>query len=251
MEEPNGRLFLKPAITAEPPIGWLHPEVDEEKCTYCGRGGEICQYSAIVCVGDKVIVYPELCHSCGGCVLICRTRAVTGVVRDTGKLETGRAGSIQLVHGLLNVGEAMSAPLIRQVKAAAPRADLVIFGSPPGASCPVIESVRGAGRVVLVTEPTPFGLHDLKIAVEMVRALKLLFGVVINHANLGGEETRKYCRVQGIEILAEIPDDRHISEAYSRGILACETVPEFRQQCETLLVRLPNPGLPPERGAGR
>lgn len=238
VEEPNGHLFLKPQITFSRPIGRLHPHVDESKCTHCGLCGEICQYSAIVCVGEKVLVYPELCHACEGCVLVCRPGAITEVGRETGKLEAGRAGPVQFVHGLLNVGEAMSAPLVRQVKAAAPAADLVIIDSPPGTSCPVMESVREAGFVLLVTEPTPFGLNDLKLAVEMVRALKLPFGVVINRAGLGDRETQEYCRRQGIEILAEIPDDRRVAEVYSRGFLACEAVPEFRTVMQDLLARI-------------
>ena len=238
VEEPNGHIFLKPQIASSRPVGRLHPVVDEEKCTHCGLCGEICQYSAIVCIGEKVLVHPELCHACGGCVLVCRPGAIAEHLRDTGRLETGRAGPIHFVHGLLNIGEAMSAPLVRQVKAAAPEADLVIIDSPPGTSCPVIESVRGADFVLLVTEPTPFGLSDLKLAAEMTRAMKLSFGVVINRADLGDEQTREYCRVHGIEVLSEIPDDRRVAEAYSCGILACEAAPEFRARVENLWSRL-------------
>jgi MinD superfamily P-loop ATPase len=238
VEEPNGHLFLKPRIEVSRPIGRLYPQVDENLCAQCGLCGEICQYSAIVCVAGKVLVYPELCHTCGGCLLVCRPGAITEVLRETGKLETGTAGPVQFVQGLLTIGEAMSTPLIRQVKAAAPEADLVIIDSPPGTSCPVIESVRGTDFVALVTEPTPFGLNDLKLAIGMVRAMQLPFGVVINRAGFGDLETQEYCRGQGIEILAEIPDDRRVAEAYSRGGLACEAVPEFRIHLEELLARL-------------
>lgn len=238
VEEPNGHLFLKPRIECSRPIGRLHPQVDEALCTQCGQCGEICQYSAIVCVAGKVLVHPELCHSCGGCTLVCRPGAITEVVRETGTLESGAAGPVRFLHGVLKIGEAMSSPLIRQVKAAAPETDLVIVDSPPGTSCPVIESVREADTVVLVTEPTPFGLNDLELAVGMVRALRLPFGVVVNRAGLGDRETQEYCRRQGIEVLAEIPDDRRVAEAYSRGDLACETVPEFRARIEALWARL-------------
>jgi MinD superfamily P-loop ATPase len=237
VEEPNGHLFLKPLIASSKPIGRLHPRVDEDKCTHCGLCGEICRYSAIVCVGEKVLVHPELCHACGGCVLVCQPGAITEVLRDCGTLEAGSAGAVRFVHGVLTIGEAMSTPLVQQVKAAAPEADLVIVDSPPGTSCPVIESVRGADLVLLVTEPTPFGLHDLTLAVGMVRALKLSLGVVINRAGSGDNRTREYCRREGIEILSEIPDDRHIAEAYSRGLLAAETVPAFRTALEPLLAR--------------
>lgn len=235
VEEPNGRLFLKPQITSGHSFGRLHPKVDPEKCIHCGLCGDICQFSAIVSVGRKVLVYPELCHSCGGCALVCSPGAITEELRPNGRIEAGQAGSIRFVDGVLNVGEARSAPLIRQVKAEAPEADLLIIDSPPGTSCPVVESVRHADFVVLVTEPTPFGLNDLKLAAEMVRTLNLPFGVVINRAGLGDRETQEYCRRDGIEILAEIPDDRRVAEAYSCGLLACVAVPSFSTQLEHLL----------------
>lgn len=227
VEEPNGHIFLKPQIGASKPIGNLIPEVDEATCIHCRKCGEICQYSAIVCVGEKVLVYPELCHACGGCALVCPAGAIREIPREMGKLETGQAGAIQFAQGLLNIGEAMSPPLIREVKAAAPDVDLVIVDAPPGTSCPVIESVKDSDFVILVTEPTPFGLNDLKLAVEMVRALKLPFGVVVNRADLGDRQTRSYCETNRIRILAEIPDDRQIAEAYSRGEMACEAIPEY------------------------
>ena len=235
VEEPNGHIFLKPRITETRPIGNLIPEVDTVKCTLCGKCGEICQYSAIVCVGEKVLVYPELCHACGGCVLVCPAGAISEAPRITGKLEAGDAGAIHFVHGLLNVGEAMSPPLIRQVKAAPPAADLLVMDSPPGTSCPVIESVRDADFVLLVTEPTPFGLNDLKLAVEMVRALTLPFGVVINRADVGDDQTAQYCRGQRIDVIAEIPDDRQVAEAYSRGEMICEAIPKYRELYSDLL----------------
>ncbi|MBU0639226.1 MAG: ATP-binding protein [Planctomycetes bacterium] len=238
VEEPNGHLFLKPEILQRTSVGNLIPEVDEEKCTHCGQCGEICQYSAIVCLGQKVLVYPELCHACGGCSLVCPTNAITEVPREIGVLETGHAGPIHFVHGLLNVGEAMSPPVIRAVKAATPAADLVLVDAPPGASCPVIESVRGSDYVVLVTEPTPFGLNDLKLAVEMVRVLELRFGVVINRADVGDDEVLRYCHQDGIRILAEIRDDRRIAEAYSRGEMICAALPDYRALFTRLLEAL-------------
>ncbi|MGC9225363.1 MAG: ATP-binding protein [Terracidiphilus sp.] len=238
VEEPNGHLFLKPHMTVMRAIGQLHPIVDDQKCVHCGLCGEICQYSAIVCVGDKVLVYPELCHACGGCTLVCRPGAITESLRETGKVEAGMAGPIHFVQGVLNIGEAMSTPLIRQVKAESTMAELQIVDCPPGTSCPVIEGVRGADMVLLVTEPTPFGLNDLTLAVEMVRAMKLPFAVLINRAGIGDRKVQEYCRREGIEILAEIPDDRRVAEAYSKGLLACEEVPEFSRRLEELLAQL-------------
>ncbi len=227
VEEPNGHIFLKPEITDRKAVGSPVPQVDAEKCTLCGECGEICQYSAIVRVGEKVLVYPELCHGCGGCSLVCPADAITEVSREIGVLETGAAGDVRFTHGLLNIGEAMSPPLIRAVKSTAVESELTIADAPPGTSCPVIEAVRGADFVILVTEPTPFGFHDLKLAVEMVRELRLPFGVVINRAGLNGEDTRSYCSARRIPILQEIPDDRRLAEAYSRGVMACDALPEY------------------------
>ena len=228
VEEPNGHIFLKPVITSSKPVGNLIPMVDEEKCIHCGKCGEICQYSAIVCIGEKVLVYPELCHACGGCSLVCPVEAISEVTREMGQLETGVAGPIRFVQGLLNIGEAMSPPVIKAVKASAPETDLVIVDAPPGTSCPVIESIRGCDFVLLVTEPTPFGLNDLKLAVEMVRALELPFGVVINRADIGDREVQQYCRQNRIKVFAEIRDDRKIAEAYSRGDMICEVLPDYK-----------------------
>jgi len=228
VEEPNGHIFLKPEITHSKPVGTLIPRVDEEKCTLCGRCGDICQYSAIVCLGKNVLVFPELCHACGACSLVCPEDAITEVPRDMGQLESGRAGTIQFVHGALNIGEAMSPPVIKAVKRAAPAADLVIIDAPPGTSCPVIESVRGCDFVLLVTEPTPFGLNDLKLAVEMVRALNQTFAVVVNRVGIGDRAVQEYCEREGVNLLAEIQDDRRIAEAYSRGELICEVLPDYQ-----------------------
>ena len=234
VEEPNGHIFLNPEIEVIEPVGCVVPRVEVERCNCCGRCGDICQYSAIVPVGKEVLVYPELCHGCGGCSLVCTEEAITEISREIGVLETGHAGDVRFTRGVLNVGEAMSPPLIRAVKATAGDADLTIVDAPPGTSCPVIESVRGADLVVLVTEPTPFGYHDLKLAVEMVRTLQLPFGVVINRAGLGGRETDMYCAAQRIPVLLEIPDDRRLAEAYSRGVMACDALPEY----ESMFARL-------------
>jgi len=235
VEEPNGAIFLKPKIDRTRPVNVSVPEVLLAKCTGCGRCGAICQYSAIVSMGKGVLTFPQLCHGCGGCWLVCPAGAISESYRQTGQLELGQAGNIQVVQGLLNIGEAMSPPVIRQVKSAAGEADLVIVDAPPGTSCPVIESVRDADFVLLVTEPTPFGLNDLKLAVEMVRALKLPFGIVINRADVGNGQTLQYCRLQRIDVLAEIPHDRQVAEAYSRGEMICQAVPKYRDVYSDLL----------------
>ncbi len=235
VEEPNGALFLKPCMDRSAQVNVSVPEIDNAKCVICGICAKICKFNAIAVLGKKVLIFPELCHGCAGCWLVCPAGALSEARRATGRLEIGHAGKIKFVHGLLNVGEAMSPPVIRGVKAQAPDCDLLIVDSPPGTSCPVIESVRGSDYVVLVTEPTPFGLNDLRLAVEMLRALGIAFGTVINRADSGDLKTREFCLDSKIEILAEIPDDRRVAEAYSRGEMAFSTVPGYREIFDGLL----------------
>ena len=238
VEEPNGHLFLKPAIAERTPVTTPVPQIVEQACQHCGLCGEICQYSAIVCLGSKVLVYPELCHGCGGCALVCPHRAIIEVPREIGVVERGQAGPVQFVHGRLNVAEAQSPPVIKAVKAAAPDVDWLIMDAPPGTSCPVITTVRDCDFVLLVTEPTPFGLNDLALAVDTMRQLGLPFGVVINRADVGDGRVTDYCAAERIAVLLEIPDDRRIAEAYSRGELVIEAVPEFQSAFEQLYERI-------------
>jgi MinD superfamily P-loop ATPase len=238
VEEPNGHIFLKPKIEEVRPVGSLVPRVDAGTCTQCGECGQICQFRAIAGIGRHVLVFPELCHSCGGCSLVCAPGAIAEVLRETGRLEIGRAGSIRFVHGIMNVGEAMSPPLIRAVKAEAPDGALVVLDAPPGTSCPVVESIRGSDFVLLVTEPTPFGLHDLAGAVQVAGELSVPVGIVVNRADIGNRAVHRYAHEHGIVILAEIPDDRRVAEAYSRGELVCDAVPSYGAVFARLLQRV-------------
>lgn len=244
VEEPNGHIFLQPEIEVERPIEKLVPEVDSARCTHCGRCAQACRYGAIASLPKETMVFAELCHSCGGCVLACPADAIHEKPRPIGQLRVGRSGAIRFLEGVLNVGEAMSPPAIRAVKSAALTADLMILDAPPGTSCPVIETVRGCDRVLLVTEPTPFGLYDLTLAVEMVRAMKVSFAVVINRADAGDDRVREYCDGNRISVLAEIPDDRAVAEAYSRGQIICQAVPMLRNRIAALLERLHGEGRP-------
>ncbi|MDO9542532.1 MAG: ATP-binding protein [Kiritimatiellia bacterium] len=218
VEEPNGHIFLKPKIEFSKPVGIPVPVVDETKCNGCRKCAEICQYHAIM-VFKKPLIFPELCHGCGGCALVCPTGAIKEQERPIGVVETGSARGIRFVQGRLNVGEAMSPPLIRAVKQVSAANRLAILDSPPGTSCPMVTTVRNTDYVILVTEPTPFGLNDLKLAVETVHQLNLPFGVIINRADIGNDEVVRYCRDEQIPILMEIADDRCIAGAYSRGIM--------------------------------
>ena len=235
VEEPNGHIFLPPENTAERSIDKFIPQVDADRCTHCGDCNDICQYSAIVTVGGPPMVFPDLCHACGGCALVCPMQAIQEVAQPIGRLRIGNNGAVRFLDGTLDVGQHMSPPAIHAVKQAAPKADLQIIDAPPGTSCPVVEAVRGSDLVVLVTEPTPFGLHDLKLAVEMLRALQLPTGVVVNRADLDRDLVSSYCQRERISVLGELPDDRAVAEAYSRGQLACEVVPGYRQRIQAIL----------------
>lgn len=238
VEEPNLHLFLPTGEVDEEIITVPIPVVDENLCDGCRACSDLCEFNAIIVPKKVALVFPEMCHSCGGCMMVCPQKAIKEKEQRIGIIRRSRTGSIQLIQGLIDVGVTSVPPLIRAVKKRVDPALPVLIDAPPGTSCPVVTSVRGAGYVILVTEPTPFGLHDLALAVEMVRSLGLAFGVVINRVGIGDERVQEYCRREKIDILLEIADDRRIAEAYSRGQLACEAVPEFRQSICVLKERL-------------
>ncbi len=248
VEAPNGHLFLQPTLTGESVVGRLAPRVNQEKCSLCGACARICRFNAIVCLPDQVLVYDELCHSCGGCALVCPEQAITEEVHPLGVVKTGAAGAVQFVSGTLNVGETASPLVIRAAKQAAPAADWTILDAPPGTACLMIETVRDCDYVLLVTEPTPFGLHDLRLALDVARELKLPCGVVINRAQTGADETREFCGQKRVPILAEIPDSIAIARAYSQGQLVADTVPGiqavFDQSRQRLLAEVNGVELP-------
>ena len=237
VEEPNGHLFFKPRIERVDETGIPVPVIDAAKCNACRRCAEVCEYHALI-VLKTAVVFPELCHGCGGCVPVCPTHAMQEAPRTIGVVESGRAGRIHFVHGRLNVGEPMSPPLIRAVKRARRDKVIAILDAPPGTSCPVVTTMRDADFVVLVTEPTPFGLNDLRLAVELTRSLGRRFGVVINRAGIGNDNVAAYCRNENIDVLAEIPDDRDVAQAYSRGEMAVVSVPGFRDALVPLAAKL-------------
>jgi MinD superfamily P-loop ATPase len=238
VEAPNAHLFLDPAIEYNEKVGVPVPKVDLDKCDACGECGQICRFSAIVSLQTKPLVFPELCHGCGGCVQVCPQGAITEHGREVGRIEGGAAGDLRFVTGKLRIGEAMAPPLIRAVKRHAFEGGLVFIDAPPGNSCPVIEAVRHSDYVVLVAEPTPFGLNDLSIAAETMRSMNMPFGVVVNRAAQGRDGIDIFCRKERIEMLAKLPDDRRVAEAYSRGELAVEAVDAFKEIFTDLLEKL-------------
>lgn len=224
VEEPNAHIFLKPRISGEKKANILVPEVDEAKCTYCGKCREVCAYHAIAVLpgsDDKkgsILIFPHLCHGCGACSLLCPQGAIKEINREIGVIEMGDKDKMQFIHGRLNIGEAMSPPLIRQVKEYINSTRTVIIDAPPGTSCPVITAVKGSDFCVLVTEPTPFGLNDLILAVEVLRKLQIPFGVVINRSDIGDGKVEEYCGNEDIPILMKIPFNREIAVSYSEGV---------------------------------
>jgi MinD superfamily P-loop ATPase len=212
--------------------------VDENKCTLCGKCAEICQFKAIIVIGETVLPFHELCHSCGGCVEVCPENAITETGRDLGVIEAGRKNGLEFIHGRLRVGEAMSPPLIRKVREYARPDTLTIIDAPPGTSCPVIASMKGADFVLLVTEPTPFGLYDLKLAVGAVRILGIPCGLVINRFDMGDDKVTEYAKKEDLPVLMEIPFDRHIAEIYSMGEILVEVMPEWKEKFKELYRRI-------------
>jgi MinD superfamily P-loop ATPase len=229
VEEPNAHLFIHPVINDVKIITTPVPEVNMEKCSLCGKCGEICQFKAIVVIGNTVLSFPEMCHSCGGCMAVCPEKAITETGRELGVIEQGRRNGLEFVHGKLRVGEAMSPPLIRKVRECARPDALTIIDAPPGTSCPVIASMKGADFVLLVTEPTPFGLNDLKLAVGAVKILDIPCGLVINRSDMGDDQVKIYAKMENLPVLMEIPFDRRIAEANSRGEMIAEVMPEWKE----------------------
>ncbi len=229
VEEPNAHLFLKPVIERSERVEVPVPLVDLGKCTFCRKCSDICRFNALAVVGKKVLVFQELCHSCGGCMVVCPEGAISETGRELGILNFGARGGIRFINGQLRVGEAMSPPLIKRVRAESNPQLITIIDAPPGTSCPVIAAMNGADFILMVTEPTPFGLHDLKLAVEAVRLLGIPCGLVVNRADIGDRKVFDYAESEKLPVLLTIPFDRHIAEVYSQGKNIVEEFPEWRE----------------------
>jgi MinD superfamily P-loop ATPase len=238
VEQPNAHLFMRPVFERTEIVTTPIPEIDPDKCTLCGKCSEICRFNAIVVVAETVLPFEELCHSCGGCLAVCPEKAITEKGRELGVIQTGRCNGVGFIHGKLRVGEAMSPPLIKKVLSFADPAQLNIVDAPPGTSCPVIETMKKADFILLVTEPTPFGLHDLKLAVEAARILNIPCGLVINRSDLGDEKVKAYADRENLPVLLEIPYDRRIAEAYSRGEMIVEAMPEWKTKFVELYAKV-------------
>ncbi len=230
VEEPNAHIFLKPEIKKQMPVCTSVPKFDETRCDYCGKCAEFCEFNALAVFKNKIMVLPELCHGCGGCSIVCPKNAIAEENRGVGVVKKGVAGDIEFVYGELNIGEPMAVPVIRGVKNEIDDDKTVIIDVPPGTSCPVIASVYGSDYCILVTEPTPFGLHDIKLAVEVLMKMRIPFGVIINCDGIGDQKVREYCKTENIPILLTIPMDRRIAELYSRGVPFVLEMPGWKNE---------------------
>jgi len=228
VEEPNDHIFLRPVITGREAVCVPIPRVDEAKCTFCGKCAEVCAYHAIAVFPKNVLVFPHLCHGCGACSFFCPEKAITEEGKETGVVEFGHADGVDFVQGRLNVSEAMPTPVIRKVKERVNHEGISIIDVSPGTSCPVVASIKGSDFCLLVTEPTPFGLNDLILAVETVKKLGVPCGVVINRASAGNGKMEEYCLKENLPILLTIPLDKEIARLYSRGVTLVEGMPQWK-----------------------
>lgn len=250
VEEPNAHLFLKPVITSSESVEIPVPKIDDKKCNYCGKCAEVCVFNAIAVTKNKVLVFPGMCHGCGACTLFCLEKAISEEGNEIGILEEGKAESINFTHGRLNIGEPMAPPIIRKIKKKIKKDGIkgennditnhhiTLIDAPPGTSCPVIESIKDSDYTILVTEPTPFGLHDLILAVEVLRKLKIPHGVVLNKCDIGDYKVEEYCKKNNITILLSIPLDREIAVAYSKGIPIVKINSAYEQKFTQLFQKI-------------
>jgi MinD superfamily P-loop ATPase len=250
VEEPDGHIFLKPRVFRTTLVTRPIPKVDMSICDLCGKCAEVCRFNAIAVLPHKVMLFDDLCHGCGGCTIACPLEAIHEDGREIGVVEKGKCGGLDFIAGRLHVGESIVSPLVRAVKQELPENGLTILDASPGTSCPVVTAVQGADFCILVTEPTPFGLNDLMLAVQMTRKLGVPFGVVINRDGIGNSDTEDYCKAEGVSILARIPDDRRIAEAYSRGEMIVDAVPGMRDKFLSLLTQIVSRKERPSRDKG-
>ena len=240
VEEPNCHLFLNPVIKKKEPVIASVPKIDLEKCTFCKKCMDICRYGAIAVLKKDVLTFENLCHSCGGCFEVCPENAVIEKERSLGDVELGSVNGIPFIHGRLDIGQVMVPPIIKKVRSYTDPDMVTIVDAPPGTSCPVIAAMNGADFVLLVTEPTPFGLHDLKLAVETVKILGIPHGLVINRAGLGNDDVKTYAQKENLPILMEIPFDKKIAQIYSKGLMVVNEMPEYKEKFQGLFEKISN-----------
>lgn len=229
VEEPNANIFIKANLQKIEDVFLMNPSFNLDKCAFCKECAEFCAYHAIAVLSSDILFFPELCSGCGGCRIVCKYNAIEEGSRKIGEIYYGK-NEIEIYQGLLNIGEARATPVIKRLKNYVSKEDLSILDAPPGNGCPTIETMHHADYVILVTEPTPFGLHDLKIAVDIVRKFNIPFGVIINRDGIGNDSVEKYCKEEDIEILMKIPYSGEIAKLYSSGIPFVKEIKEWKRK---------------------
>ncbi|MDD4307425.1 MAG: ATP-binding protein [Thermoplasmata archaeon] len=238
VENPNGHLFLGKELEKVEPVNLIIPVIDKAKCTKCGKCSDFCRYNALVTFKHDSLFFPEMCHGCGGCMMVCPEKAITETTRPIGKIFTTTVGKMDFWSGLLNIGEPMATPVIKNLKSHIESSRSALLDSPPGTACPVIETMSDANFVILVTEPTPFGLHDLKLSIDVVRMLDIPFGVIVNRMGSGDDRVQMHCKAEEINLLMEIPQSQEIASLYSKGIPFVTVMPEWKEKFMDLYDRI-------------
>lgn len=216
VEEPNGFLFLNPNIEKTKDVLVEYPFIDDSKCNSCGKCTKTCQFNSLASVGEDIILFQKLCHSCGACEIVCPNDAISYKKRAIGQIELGKSEDINCIRGILNVSEPMAVPVIKEIFKNIKKSFNVI-DCPPGTSCNVVNALKYADSAILVTEPSEFGLHDMKMALEVVKLFNIPFGVVINKDDEKENIIRKYCTENKIKVIGSIPYSREVASIYSKG----------------------------------
>lgn len=242
IEEPNSHIFLKENVENIKSVYTRFPEVNMEKCNLCGECGEFCKFNAIIPAKKRVIVFGEACHDCGGCEIVCKNGAISWEKREIGKIFTGKTYfNSTNKYGKLNIGEMSGVKIIKEIYKNTVEKDFLI-DCPPGTACTTVSAVEVADFAIIVVEPSPFGLSDMKLVVQLLRDMKIPFGVVINKFDEDENIVKKYCDNEKIEIIGTIPFDRKIAEAYSKGEIIADALLEYRENFETILKRVKSYG---------
>ncbi|MBN1898176.1 MAG: ATP-binding protein [Spirochaetes bacterium] len=234
VEEPNAHIFLKPSINHIEDVNVLVPKVNYQFCTFCGKCSDFCKFNALAVMEKQVLIFPELCHNCGGCRVVCPENAISEYEISIGKIRKGQSRAIDFLDGYLDIARPSPVPIIKKLKSLVSVQNTVIIDSPPGTSCSMVESIEGSDYCLLVTEPTPFGLNDLKLAIDVVKKLNIPFGVIINQSDIGDQAVKQFCDSEGIEVVMEVPYSRKVAQAYSRGRAMIEELPEYKARFQSL-----------------
>ncbi len=249
VEEPNSGLFIDAKLVNQEHKYKMHPEWKEDQCTLCGNCQKVCNFHAVIQLGNQIMVFPELCHSCHACSELCPSSALPMKQQKMGELRHFQNNNLTFIESRLDIGQEQAVPLIAQTQEYVDKniknSEFILFDSPPGTSCPVIEATKDVDYIILVTEPTPFGFHDLKLAIETMRELKKDFGVVVNRDGIGNDDVINYCEDQKIQVLARIPNDKEIAKLYSRGELIYKKHPAFKEELKHInqaLLKIKNGG---------